>query len=74
MLERKNRYPFAHLRIASSDLKMLREHLCLAQTLMKGQGGRRLQDVINEIDRHRPLGPDGKHGKLHTNSCGCEDE
>lgn len=33
-----------------------------------------IQLLINEIDRHRPLGPDGTHGNLHTASCGCEDK
>lgn len=33
----------------------------------------RLGSLIAEIDRHRPLGPDGKHGELHTPTCGCED-
>lgn len=29
----------------------------------------RLIDVLN---LHRPLGVDGKHGTLHTPTCGCE--
>lgn len=33
----------------------------------------RLGRLVDEIDRHRPLGPDGKHGDLHTPTCGCED-
>ncbi|QDH91669.1 hypothetical protein QDA01_gp20 [Microbacterium phage Cinna] len=33
----------------------------------------RLDKVIAEIDRNRPLGTDGKHGDLHTPTCGCED-
>lgn len=33
----------------------------------------RLGRLVDEIDRHRPLGPDGKHGELHTPTCGCED-
>ena len=33
----------------------------------------RLGRLVDEIDRHRPLGPGGKHGELHTPTCGCED-
>lgn len=33
----------------------------------------RLQGLIDECDRHRPLGPDGKHIE-HTETCGCEDK
>ena len=29
--------------------------------------------LIRWIDHHRPLGPDGTHGDLHTPTCGCED-
>lgn len=32
----------------------------------------RIDDLIAEIDRHRPLGPDGKHGDQHTPTCGCD--
>ena len=61
--------------------KMLRETLCEAQTFI-GQWMPsnyqshldRLQRLINECDRHRPLGPDGKHGNRHTPTCGCEDK
>ena len=62
--------------------KMLRETLCLAATEIgnaprnedrKQQHLDRLQRLLDECDRHRPLGPDGKHGKLHTETCGCED-
>lgn len=67
------------------SLKSLRETLCRAQTAMLGPNGHgahypeimteveRLGRLIAEIDRQRPLGPDGKHGDLHTPSCGCED-
>ena len=62
--------------------KMLRETLCIAQALVIRESldqGRanadvgRLQRLIDECDRHRPLGPDGKHGDRHTPTCGCED-
>lgn len=61
--------------------KMLRETLCIAQTyvglsndLRKDEHSARLSRLINECDRHRPTGPDGKHGNRHTDTCGCEDE
>lgn len=61
--------------------KMLRETLCIAQLQIseffigdrKYEHMARLQRLINACDYHRPLGPDGKHGNLHTDSCGCED-
>lgn len=62
--------------------KMLRETLCVAQARISNypddQGRKRehldrLQRLINACDDHRPLGPDGKHGGLHTPTCGCED-
>lgn len=61
--------------------KMLRETLCVAQTAIgntlpldprKAEHLGRLQRLIDECDRVRPLGPDGKHGDLHTPLCGCE--
>lgn len=74
--------PTADLRVEPSDLKMLRETLCMAQTALQtspttiAQGHTashvvRLGRLIAEIDRHRPLAPDGKHGDLHTPTCGC---
>jgi hypothetical protein len=59
------------------SLKMLREHLCADQAKWQSEWPEGIQaavDVlINMIDRHRPLGTDGKHGNLHTSTCGCED-
>ena len=59
---------------------MLRETLCVAQTAIntvgdprRGEHVARLQRLIDECDRHRPLGPDGKHNDRHTPTCGCED-
>jgi hypothetical protein len=68
------------LRVSDSP-KMLRETLCIAQTWMglsqrtdRSDHIARLQRLIDECDRHRPLGPDGKHGDRHTRTCGCEDK
>lgn len=63
--------------------KMLRETLCVAQTLIglwcpprdrRDEHIERLQALIDQLDVHRPLGPDGKHGDRHTPTCGCEDK
>jgi hypothetical protein len=60
--------------------KMLRETLCVAQGRVgnspydegrKREHIHRLQRLIDECERHRPIGHDGKHGHLHTLTCGC---
>ncbi len=64
------------------DIKAIRETLCLAQHGLRIRGfdlHRVDADVelvgrlIDDCDRQRPLGPDGKHGDLHTSTCGCDD-
>lgn len=70
-----------HLHV-SDDVKMLRETLCVAQNLSVFVSVNiditnymdRLQELIDQCDIHRPLGPDGKHGDRHTATCGCEDK
>ncbi len=66
--------------------KMLLETICVAQAgiaelMRKGQtsaGGSmrshmdRLQRLADECNRHRPTGRGGKHGNLHTPTCGCQ--
>lgn len=67
--------------------KTLRETLCVAQHALQQleqahpgytAGGTipthlaKIQELLNECDRQRPLGADGKHGNLHTPECGCE--
>lgn len=61
--------------------KMLRETLCVAQGMIgrsndprREEHTTRLQRLIDSCDYHRPLGPDGKHGNLHTATCGCQDK
>lgn len=67
-----------------AQLKATREALCAAQSALGQLGQRhadgvnsgqlgRLQALIDQIDAHRPLGVDGKHGNRHTPTCGCED-
>lgn len=65
-------------------LKMLRETLCRVEALYGGVAHpdivlaladmARLARLIEEIDRQRPLGPDGTHGDRHTPTCGCPRE
>lgn len=61
----------------SGGLKATREMLCRAQALHGTELPADVADdiarLIRKIDQHRPLGPDGKHGALHTKTCGCED-
>jgi hypothetical protein len=69
--------------IVPDEPKQLKETLCVAQALIGNselnQDRRQghmwvLQRLIDECDRHRPVGHDGKHGDLHTPTCGCEDK
>jgi hypothetical protein len=74
-----------HAYVVPDSPKMLRETLCVAQAgineLIRGgtksAGGSmeshrdRLQRLIDECERMRPTGPDGKHGDRHTAECGC---
>lgn len=68
--------------IVKDDPKMLRETLCVAQAVVarsttdadrRHEHVARISRLITECDRHRPLGPDGKHGDRHTATCGCDD-
>lgn len=62
------------------SIKMLRETLSVAQSRVGTSpldAGRRrehmdrLQRLIDDCERQRPTGPDGKHGDRHTATCGC---
>lgn len=73
--------PIAALEIPASDVKMLGETLRRAQVLATRRTYDmssipddvvRLGQLIRECDRHRPLGSNGKHGTLHTTTCGCD--
>lgn len=65
--------------IVPDSPKMLNETLCLAQGRISASPPDertrehldRLQRLIDECERHRPTGPDGKHGDRHTPTCGC---
>ena len=53
--------------------KGLREHLCQQQTFSPDERTRwAIQDLINVLDIHRPIGSDGKHDDRHTATCGCD--
>jgi hypothetical protein len=64
--------------------KGVREALCAAQSGLteRARSGMdvdrvpywidHLQAFISQIDDHRPLGTDGKHGECHTPTCGCD--
>lgn len=63
------------------SIKMLRETLSVAQNRIGNSPldvGRRhehidrLQRLIDDCERQRPTGPDGKHGDRHTPTCGCD--
>jgi hypothetical protein len=67
--------------VLADSVKSVRETLCVAQAAVAksrrpdpGVPGhvQRLGRLIAECDRHRPLGTNGKHGSLHTATCGCE--
>lgn len=74
----------APLIIQTKDVKMMREALCAASGALlhcdtttgvpNMSHVKYLQILINECDRHRPIGNDGKHGSRHTATCGCEDK
>lgn len=64
--------PTPNMILTTDSLKMVRETLCVAQTGVTEAHRDRLQRLIDDIDRQRPLGPDGKHGDRHTKFCGCE--
>lgn len=61
--------------------KSLREKLCTQEMFIPEDGSLlelRTRDafaaLLEVLDKHRPLGSDGKHGDLHTPTCGCEDK
>lgn len=67
--------------IVPDSPKMLRETLCVAEARIsnspldeRDKAGHiaRLGRLIEECDRHRPLDKGGKHGNLHTSTCGCD--
>lgn len=73
-----NPQPAAALRVDSSDMKMLGEALAVAENLISAEPqyrslARHLGGLLRQVNHHRPTGTDGKHGDLHTATCGCDD-
>jgi hypothetical protein len=66
--------------LTDHTLKSVREALCAAQTAVgqfytssqKDLWVATLGSLIADIDRQRPIGPDGKHGNRHTPFCQCD--
>lgn len=59
------------------SIKMLREALCSEQVhapQWPEDVAFAVAELIWLIDQHRPLKSNGKHGDLHTSTCGCEDK
>lgn len=57
------------------SLKSLRESLCKHYVQdLPPDVKHTMNFLISRIDQHRPVGSDGKHGNLHTSTCGCEDK
>lgn len=61
------------------DPKMLHEAMTTAAYLLRTYGDLNSEplakiaaDIAKECERLRPLGPNGKHGDLHTEWCGCD--
>lgn len=57
------------------SIKMLREDLCRRQAQSAEWPNDvkvAVQELIDLVDRHRPLKSNGKHGELHTETCGCD--
>ena len=67
--------------------KTLRETMCVVESGLRAlererpdfnAGGsiethlEKVSLIIEECDRKRPTGNDGKHGNRHTDECGCE--
>ncbi len=70
--------------MSADSPKMVHEALCAAQGALAEHARRgmdkamvprwidQLSTLIAATDQHRPLGTGGKHGDLHTATCGCE--
>jgi hypothetical protein len=75
-----------HTYVVPVSPKMLLETLCVVEHAMHqpererpgyNAGGsiashlERIRQLMDECERKRPTGSDGKHGNLHTPECGC---
>ena len=75
-----------HAYVVPVTPKMLRETLCVVEYALRelekarpdfNAGGTidshlcRIRHLLDECDRKRPTGPDGRHGNRHADECGC---
>lgn len=60
-------------KIAGEYFRRLQHLVIQSQLPSSGSLQLFLADKIEQLDKMRPLGPDGKHGDRHTAECGCED-
>lgn len=65
----------AALYIDALYVKTLREKFCVAQQQETSQVMKDLYgDLIDQLDVHRPIGSNGKHGQYRcTPTCGCDE-
>lgn len=68
---------------SSTSIKSVGEALSYAECALLNfypEGRRRdmyakiIADLLADVRRQRPVGPDGKHGNRHTETCGCGTE
>ena len=53
--------------------KALGEKLCVQQMFAPDAETREaIGNLLRILERHRPTGSNGKHGNLHTPTCGCD--
>ncbi len=54
--------------------KLLTEYLCSQLPYVPDTPTREaIEHLIGVLHSHRPVGSNGKHGDLHTPTCGCDD-
>jgi hypothetical protein len=55
--------------------KYLTEAICGQQVYAPDDETREaMNDLLDILERHRPLASNGKHGNLHTPTCGCDEK
>lgn len=66
---------------SNHSVKMVGEALAVAETAVanfypadeyRDRCARILADLLSDVARQRPTGSNGKHGELHTPTCGCD--
>lgn len=64
--------PWLSLTVTATDGKMVQEALAAAEPHVEERHLKHLGRLLSQLAEHRPTGPDGKHGDLHTETCGCD--